>query len=305
MKSIALLIVYFGGWPEWMPLFLESVRANPTVDWIFITDCGVPETAPPNVRWVEMDFAGYANFVSRRLGIDFQPADPYKFCDLRPAFGYLHTDLVRGYDYFGYGDLDVIYGNIRAFYDEAVLSHDCISTHEDRVSGHLALFRNEERLRRAFKRMYRRRGMRITSWKRLFSDPTCFGLDEAEFSALFLPPGGLPEPLRSWWCRYDSLKRNNYFKEQHSTVLSKKPWLDGRWEHPETWFWIDGRLTNSQEGAREFLYLHFMNWKGSRWLDPRRGTKAAWEGLDRINYVPPGREGEGFRIDRTGFHPLD
>ena len=35
---------------------------------------------------------------------------------------------------------------------------------------------------------------------------------------------------------------------------------------PGRWFWRDGRLMNERYQEREFLYLHFMNWKSDRWL---------------------------------------
>ena len=47
-----------------------------------------------------------------------------------------------------------------------------------------------------------------------------------------------------------------------------------------------------------------MNWKSASWLPKFRGEHAAWEGLERLNHVPPGREKEGFCIDRSGFHSL-
>lgn len=47
VKRIVILIPYFGRWPDWFPLYLESCRANPSVDSIFFTDCAVPDNPPP------------------------------------------------------------------------------------------------------------------------------------------------------------------------------------------------------------------------------------------------------------------
>jgi hypothetical protein len=53
---IRILIPYFGAWPPWMGLFLESCRANPSIDWLLLGDCGpLDADLPPNVRverWV-------------------------------------------------------------------------------------------------------------------------------------------------------------------------------------------------------------------------------------------------------------
>ena len=39
MKSIGILIPYFGKWPEWIELFFDSVERNKTIDFHFLTDC--------------------------------------------------------------------------------------------------------------------------------------------------------------------------------------------------------------------------------------------------------------------------
>ena len=74
------------------------------------------------------------------------------------------------------------------------------------------------------------------------------------------------------------------------------------WEHPTRWYWKEGKLTNSEDGDKEFLYFHFMNFKSSTWLHKSRGDKAFWDGKTKINFVPHGSESKGFIIDETGFH---
>lgn len=114
--SICFVIPYFGRWPFWMPLFLESCRLNSDIDWLLFSDCGEPEHLPPNVRIEPIDYASYCAWVSQRLGIPFAPANPYKLCDLKPALGYIHEDRLRGYDFWAFGDLDVLYGRLREYF---------------------------------------------------------------------------------------------------------------------------------------------------------------------------------------------
>ena len=44
--SIAIVLPYFGKLPNYFPLFLESCRKNPTVNWLFYTDCEVLPECP-------------------------------------------------------------------------------------------------------------------------------------------------------------------------------------------------------------------------------------------------------------------
>ncbi len=78
--------------------------------------------------------------MSDRLGISFCPDNPYKLCDLRPFYGYVHKDLLETYDFWGFGDLDLLWGDIKKFCADKILDRkDVFSTHADRVSGHFAL----------------------------------------------------------------------------------------------------------------------------------------------------------------------
>ena len=87
MRSLRLIIPYFGEWPAWFQLYLQSCAANLTIDWLFFTDCTPPTHAPPNVRFECISLRGYAKLVSRRLHIRLRPESAYKLCDIRPALG--------------------------------------------------------------------------------------------------------------------------------------------------------------------------------------------------------------------------
>jgi len=296
MKSIAILTPYFGQWPEWFDLYLESCCSNSSVNWIFISDCVGPNNAPDNTQFIHTSFGDYKKLVSEKLGINFNPSSAYKLCDLKPAYGYIHQELLSSYDFWGFGDIDVIYGDIRQFYTDELLSkYNSLSSHWDRVSGHLFLMKNTSIFREAFKQ--------IPAWKQLLEDQKHHGIDESKFSKVFLRHKKYPAWLRKIYGVTDPRQRHAYFAEQYSTILSPQPWFDGQWQHPEEWVWKNGKLHNSTD-SREFMYLHFMNWKSNTWLDKSRGKTAAWEDLSTLNHVPTGSAGKGFTINRTGFHPL-
>jgi hypothetical protein len=279
---LVMLCFHFGKWPAWIEFFVESCRWNPDVHWRIHTDCGRPENRSPNVEIVAAGFDEYKAFARERLGVAFDPADPYKLCDLRPALGFLHEEDIRGYPFFGYGDLDVIYGKISDFYGpERLAGFDVISTHPERLSGHFAVFRNTPGLRRAFER--------IPEYRTCLEAPHHTGVDEAGFGRLFL----------------NSNTERVLFVERHSTVLSRRGWHDGTMNYPRRWFWRRGRLTNAHDGDREFLYLHFMRWQSARWInDPPLPDEAAWVGRDIIHVDWRRAAAEGFCIGPEGFSPI-
>ncbi|MBW4417630.1 MAG: hypothetical protein KME13_00205 [Myxacorys californica WJT36-NPBG1] len=294
-KKIIFLMPYFGRWPEWFELYLESCRWNSTIDWLFFTDCPVPETAPPNVRFVSLRFQDYQQLASDRLGINFKTDSSYTLCNLRPAYGVIHEEYLDGYDYFGFSDIDVIYGNLRAFYNDEILVHNTLSTHSDRVSGHLFLIKNDQEWLNAFRQ--------IPDWQHLMSQPINVPMDEGYFTKLLLGRRRLPNALRRIWGMFDPYKRNHLFKERFSTILSDYPWIDGSYHYPAKWFWYQGKLT--VESGEELMYLHFMNWKSSRYLQKRYGDQAAWESLPQLIDPALTDLSQGFCVSPLGFTPLD
>ena len=275
---LVMLCFYFGRWPAWINFFVESCKWNPDVCWRVYTDCGEPENRARNIEYVPISFADYKALARARLGIAFDPAHPYKLCDLRPALGFIHEQDIAGYPFFGYGDIDVIFGKISDFYGaEKFADLDVISTHPERLSRHFAVLRNTPDLRQAFER--------IPDYRKTLEMPNQSGVDEDKFSRLFLT----------------SAAQRTLFVERYSTVLSTRGWHDGTMNYPQRWFWRNGRLTNERDGAREFLYLHFMRWQSAHWINnPPVPGEAAWMGRDII-HMDWRQVGDGFCISPEGF----
>lgn len=101
---LIVLVPYFGRWPAWINFFVESCNWNSDIHWQFFTDCGEPDNKADNVDYVHLSFGDYKALARERLGIAFDPADPYKLCDLRPCLARIHEDRIEGYPFFGYGD---------------------------------------------------------------------------------------------------------------------------------------------------------------------------------------------------------
>lgn len=283
--SICFVIPYFGAWPFWFPFFLRSCRHNPNVNWLFFSDCGTPPFPPANVRFVDTSYADYCKLVSERLGIEFYPDNPYKLCDIKPALGHIHEEAIESYDFWAFGDIDVIYGNLREYFTaERLQAKDLFSTHERRVSGHLCIVRNTRRMREAYRL--------IPKWRERFSNPEHQALDEGAFSRLFIRHKNWPESLRRFAARFNKWYVRSEFIEAHSTFTILQ---DGRRELPCAWFWLDGELTNSLQTGKNFPYLHFLSWKKNEWAQESEADLMGPAGLI---------EEKGWKITASGWAPL-
>lgn len=286
---LIFVIPYFGSWPFWMPFFLESCRRNSDIDWLLFSDCGTPESLPPNVKVEPISFKGYCQLVSKQLGIQFDPPAAYKLCDIKPALGYIHAKHLDGYDFWAFGDLDVVYGDLRSYFTADRLSrYDLFSTHARRVSGHLCVIRNNPSSRELF--------MKVPNWQRRFSDHTHYAFDEQAFSRVFIKHKNFPKPLYKLAGKFNPLRRRSKFSELFSTPGGAVKWHDGTKNFPLNWYWRDGHLTNDLDGNRTYLYFHFAIWKRGEWSMLPEPDPA---------YVKMLAQEEAWQVDVTGFLALD
>lgn len=87
-----------------------------------------------------MSFDECRKLVDDKMGMEVALHNPYKFCDLKPCYGVIFADRLKEYDYWAFGDIDLIYGNIRRFFTNEILDrYTYISGF-----GHLTLVRNTD-----------------------------------------------------------------------------------------------------------------------------------------------------------------
>ena len=175
-KSISIVICYFGKLPWYFEYFLHSCKFNPDVHFCIISDNDLSQKEiPSNVFCVKKTLEEIKNIASRRLGFKVGLIDAYKFCDLRPAIAYIFPEYVKGYDFWGYGDIDVIYGNIRTFItDELMSNYDVISVRHDFLPGAFSLFKNNMKISELFKKS--------KDYIKVFTDPKHYCFDETNFT---------------------------------------------------------------------------------------------------------------------------
>lgn len=138
MTSIAYIIPYFGKFPKFFPVWLESCRRNPTVDWLIFTDDVTPYDYPQNVKVKICSFSQLRERVASLLDFPINLPTPYKLCDYKVTYGLLFEEELKGYDYWGFCDIDLIWGDIRHFFTEALFAkYDKVG-----YQGHSTLFRN-------------------------------------------------------------------------------------------------------------------------------------------------------------------
>ena len=180
MKSIVYIVLYFGKFPSIFPLWLNSCRNNPTIDWLIFTDDHSCFNYPQNVR---VEYTTFENIQARfKKHFDYPVVlhKPYKLCDYRICYGAVFQDFIKNYDFWGFCDIDLLWGNIRTFITEGILNkYDKIG-----FQGHSTLVRNID----FYNRMYTL-SVDGKSFKDFASTEKNGFVDEVFFNKLFISRG--------------------------------------------------------------------------------------------------------------------
>ncbi len=169
--KISILIPYYGTWPTWLYYFLKTCKSNPQFNWIFITDLTLPKELPSNISFINLSIEKLSRLAARKLGIQVDISHPYKLVDFKPTYGIVFGDLLRDSDFWGYCDIDLLFGNLSNFIDRSVLMNfDIISPHKHFFPGHFCLFRNKQKINTLYQT--------CSNWKEVLASPRCYCFDE-------------------------------------------------------------------------------------------------------------------------------
>lgn len=152
-NKIVLLMPYFGKLPSYFGAYLKSIE-NKLFDVLWISDLLV-ENSPANFKTVLMSLEDVRDRMIKTLGTYVVINDGRRLCDFRPMYGQIFSDLIEGYDYFGWGDCDLVYGDdFNTFLEQVVLpgEYDAISLHKDFLTGPTCFLRNNETMKSLYKK---------------------------------------------------------------------------------------------------------------------------------------------------------
>lgn len=258
-NKVAIVLPYFGSLPSYFPLFLRSVELNPDFDVLFVTDINLSGVhVPDNVQVIRLSFDDVRSRVATRVPVPFKLDTPYKLCDCRPLYGILFEDELKGYDFWGHCDADMLLGDLSRFITDEILdAHDKLFTH-----GHFVIYRNDKIINQ----------LAIT-----YHDAPC-GLDFAGSSRLS--------------CYFDEVGMANIAKLANLRIYQNPAFADITPKHDaltlapickdknipnQRFFWRNGQVVRTAKGSDEitqFMYIHLQKRDMDVFVDK---NDSAWE----------------------------
>ena len=289
MTKIAVILCYFGKLPKNFPLFAESCRRNATVDFLLFTD-DTPAHLPENIHLHPTTFAALQRRVAGCFDFAISLRTPYKLCDYKPAYGEIFAPELAGYDFWGYGDIDLVFGDLRAF-----LTEDKLQKYDKLYAfGHLSLYRNTPENNAVYRQKV---GM---DYRHAFTTEEITVFDELPGIAAKYRALGLPF--------YDRQDYADITKAADRLALTDVGITQETCLHPnfdEQIFYYDhGRVLRDayRNGARqtdEFIYIHISSRALPLQIDPAADSYF----IGKTGYEP--KDGPTTRADIARYNALD
>jgi hypothetical protein len=163
---------------------------------------------------LDTDLESFKERVRRVLGIEY-PGLPGtgKVWDYRSALGLLYAEEIKGYDFWGHTDFDVVYGNVDFWVTDKLLSSNMVhSNHHSYVNGCWTLYRNCKQVNELF--------MQYPDWKEKMIYPESNGWVEEEYSRI-LENSGIPYIYTFW-------QGNPYTSTPNLQKINGKLYQDGQ-----------------------------------------------------------------------------
>lgn len=250
MTKKLLILPYFGNLPLFFSFFLESVKANRYFDLILFTDQNISSSAP-NLQIVQMSWGEMQRLIKHKLAEDIYIERPYKLIDYKPAYGHIFSEYIRGYDYWGHCDCDLIFGNLLLLEPYFEKGYERIGEY-----GHLIFYKNTEIVNQYFRMLT---SPNAPSWDEVSHSTKFYCYDEHAGMNLLCEANNI-------FCTHPRLfddilfyRRNFYSRRKLGEGLDN-PRIPIYFEYDHGRLFRHYRLNNSWE-KDESLYVHFQKRK--------------------------------------------
>jgi hypothetical protein len=169
--KIVVIIAYYGDWPkDYLVLFLKGLENNPMVDYLFITDNELPTSFGNQVKKIHLSFEELKKNINEKLDFNVNLKTVRKLCDIKPLYGYLFEEYIVEYDYWAYGDIDILLGDLNGKLPELLREYDVLTFHPYWISGPFTIFKNNDYCNQLF--------LKSKSIKDVLTNEKYIGFDE-------------------------------------------------------------------------------------------------------------------------------
>lgn len=243
MYKVAIILPYFGVFPNYFDIWLATAGKNSSFDFLILTDSDMSHfNIPDNVKVIRMTLNEIRDRASREVGFKVSLDSAYKLCDYKPAYGAIFEDLLSEYTHWGHCDSDVVFGNLSKF-----ITNERLDVY-DRIYdlGHLCVYKNNKENNRRWKMID---NLYTYNYKEVFRVKHCKMFDER---------GGM-------WDIWKQSGASEFIDRTEIADIFVNPYRFTTWySNDEQWYeYTNGCLLGHfidektrEERKKEFAYIH-------------------------------------------------
>ena len=144
----AFIICWFGCLPDYFPIWMKSCEYNEKFDFLIFTDAQKWQDGPENVKYYPLSKKLLLKRIQKKIESRARLKYAYRVCDYRPMFGELFEKELKNYEFWGYCDLDLVFGQILNFVTDKMLDqYETIFN-----GGHFTLMKNIPKINSLYKK---------------------------------------------------------------------------------------------------------------------------------------------------------
>ena len=250
MQQICLITCYMGPLPDYFGYYVATCRQNSSIRFVVINDTLAESRVEGNIEYWRMNLAELNAWASSALGTEVKLQSAWKINELKPLFGRLFRDKLSGFDFWGWCDLDIIWGDLRHFLNDRFLEeYDVVTSKAMWTAGHFTLLRNQPLCNDLFAR-----NPRIIE---LLNEKTYYAFEECSHRWDGIPrtPDAFG-PGEGYPSMYDIVRQaeaSGEIRAHFKDIIREHP-------QPVNYLYRDGKLFDLGNGE-EFMYYHLITVK--------------------------------------------
>lgn len=247
-QRIKLIIPYYGSWPNYFDFFIESVNRNKIIDVLYVTDLDLPQNCNDSHSILNLNFQELKKLVKAKFPFYINFDSHRKLCDLKPLYGILFQEHIAEYNFWAFGDLDLMFGDLDNILPRLLNQHDVITFHDRWLSGPFTIFKNDERINRVYEKS--------KDLEKIFAEPKYLSFDECGYLYSQLTKNkSILDIERSIDCMFYLLSKEskeNKLKFYKNHLIKESILLNDRIEYK------NGKITFE---GKELVHYHFITEK--------------------------------------------
>lgn len=181
----------------WVQKYIDNCNKQEGWNWLILSEFDLESRG--NVKVIRTSLKDFADRIFAKTGMIMSLEKVYKrpvaLCDFRPSLGLMFEDCLEGYDFWGFTDIDVVYGDLNSWLPDTFIKDLEIFTNDiGGIAGPFTLFKNNDKIKRLF--------LQHPNIRAIIERPDFYTFDEDGFSKMVVEmhsKGELIVEFRDWW----------------------------------------------------------------------------------------------------------